>query len=312
MNKGKKIDIILMNPPYGDPSNGGMYLDMQFVEKCNKICNKLIVIHPASRFISNTKIGKQNIESKHLKKLYIEEVKNIFDISTSWKYIGIYEYDNENEYETIEVEYNNEIQKIGLDYEERSSLFGSLGYSKEIINIFNSKKKLLKQLKEKYNTMCNDEHGFIYEENRLQRGKRWGVTKKDNHSLDRVKKYLKEGEYKYCLYKGSFNHEYDDVQEWKCQNPDELFKGQICWLTNKENVKNNIKYWLECPLCDLWRKYIFGNGGGTNGCHYGEIPAIDFEMNEDKFKEYVDSLNKFTKDEIKELKKFNIHNADKL
>ena len=32
--------------------------------------------------------------------------------------------------------------------------------------------------------MCNDEHGFIYEENRLQRGKRWGVTKKDNHSLE--------------------------------------------------------------------------------------------------------------------------------
>ena len=65
-------------------------------------------------------------------------------------------------------------------------------------------------------------------------------------------------------------------------------------------------------MCDLWRKYIFGNGGGTNGCHYGEIPALDFEMNEDKFKEYVDSLNKFTKDDIKELKKFNIHNADKL
>ena len=71
MNNRKKCDIILMNPPYGDPSNGGMYLDMQFVEKCNKICNKLIVIHPASRFISNTKIGKQNIESKHLKKIYL-------------------------------------------------------------------------------------------------------------------------------------------------------------------------------------------------------------------------------------------------
>ena len=45
--------------------------------------------------------------------------------------------------------------------------------------------------------------------------------------------------------------------------------------------------------------------------YFEEITDKD-EINEDKFKEYVDSLNKFTKDEIKELKKFNIHNADKL
>ena len=31
-----------------------------------------------------------------------------------------------------------------------------------------------------------------------------------------------------------------------------------------------------------------------------------------QFKQYVDSLNNFTKDEIKELKKFNVYNADKL
>lgn len=34
----------LMNPPY---SNKQQYLDVQFVEEVNKICNKQVVIHPA-------------------------------------------------------------------------------------------------------------------------------------------------------------------------------------------------------------------------------------------------------------------------
>ena len=313
MNKGKKFDIVLMNPPYGDPYNGGMYLDMQFVEKCNKICNKLIVIHPANRWISNTKLGKTNAESKHLKSLEIIDANKEFNIGTGWRWGGIYEYDNLNEYEETLVIFNNKKTSIDLNYLNRVKYWKNIMFDSDLQKIVEKTNNLYKDLKNKYKTMVNDGHGFIYEENRLQRGKNtFGVIKKDQIRLERVKKYLKEGEYKYCLYKGSFNSEYNDVQEWKGQNPDELFKGQICWLTNKENVKNNIKYWLECPLCDLWRKYIFGNGGGTSGCHYGEIPALDFEMNEDKFKEYVDSLNKFTKDEIKELKKFNIHNADKL
>ena len=32
MNNGKKFDVVLMNPPYGDKSSGGMFLDMQFVK----------------------------------------------------------------------------------------------------------------------------------------------------------------------------------------------------------------------------------------------------------------------------------------
>ena len=95
----------------------------------------------------------------------------------------------------------------------------------------------------------------------------------------------------------------------------ELSTKKILWLTNKENVKNNIKYWLECPLADLWRMYKFKLRPRNNivsGCASGEIPALDFEMNEKEFKDYVDSLNNFAKDEIKILKEFNIHNADKL
>ena len=34
----------------------------------------------------------------------------------------------------------------------------------------------------------------------------------------------------------------DIIKEWNGEDPDKLFNGQLCWLTNKENVKNNIKY----------------------------------------------------------------------
>ena len=186
-------------------------------------------------------------------------------------------------------------------------------FDSDLQKIVEKTNHLYKDLKNKYKTMVNDGHGFIYEENRLQRGKNtYGVIKKDQIKLERVKKYLKEGTYKYCLYKGSGNNDYDNVQEWKGQNPDELFNGQLCWLTNNINVKNNIKYWLECPLCDLWRKYYMNNYKMSTMCAYGHIPALNFEMNENEFKDYVDSLNKFDKEDIKILKEYKIKNADKL
>ena len=310
MKIGKKFDIVLMNPPYGDRSNGGMFIDMQFVEKCNQICNHQIVIHPANRWVSNTKVGKTNAESKHLKSLTIVDANKIFNISVEWKYAGIFEYDNTNEYEETQI--TNLLDKIdNVRIDDRFDYFDSIKFGPDFLKIIINHKDTKKQLIEKYKTMVNDGHGFIYEENRLERGKRpYGVIKNGQQSLSRVKTYLKEGKYKYCLYKGSFNNDYDEVQEWKGQDPDKLFKGQICWLTNKENVKNNIKYWLECPLCDMWRKYKFGKT--STHCSYGNIPALDFEMDEDTFKEYVDTLNEFDKEEIKVLKKYKVHNADKL
>ena len=310
---GNKI-ITLCNPPYGDKSNGGMFLDMQFVEKIIKFTDKLIVIHPANRWASNTKVGKNNAESKHLKELEIIDGNKAFNISTQWKYAGIYTYDMDKEYNEVSV--NFEDKKINNypynDFNLRQKLLKDYKYPDGIIKIIEKTKPLYNELREKYKTMVNDGHGFIYEENRLQRGKKiFGITKTDNKSLHRVKAYLKEGKYKYCLYKGSFNNDYDEVQEWKGQDPDKLFRGQACWLTNKENVKNNIKYWMECPLFDLWRRYYFP-GGAAIMCAYGFIPALDFEMSEDKFKEYVDSINKFNKNEIEELQKYNVHNSNKL
>ena len=309
---GKKI-IALCNPTYGDQSNGGMFLDMQFVEKLNKITDKLIIIHPANRWISNTKLGKTNAESKHLKSLEIIDANKEFNIGTGWRWGGIYEYDNLNEYEETLVIFNNKKTSIDLNYLNRVQYWKNIMFDSDLQKIVEKTNHLYKDLKNKYKTMVNDGHGFIYEENRLQRGKNtYGVIKKDQIKLERVKKYLKEGTYKYCLYKGSGNNDYDAVQEWKGQNPDELFNGQLCWLTNNINVKNNIKYWLECPLCDLWRKYYMNGYKMSTMCAYGCIPALNFTMNEKEFKDYVDSLNKFDKNDIKILKEKNIHNANKL
>ena len=69
---------------------------------------------------------------------------------------------------------------------------------------------------------------------------------------------------------------------------------------------------MECPLCDLWRRFYMNGFKLVSMCAYGVIPALDFEMNESEFKKYVDSLNDFTKGEIQVLQDNKIHNADKL
>ena len=74
-----------------------------------------------------------------------------------------------------------------------------------------------------------------------------------------------------------------------------------------------MKYWMECPLFDLWRMYklkLRPRNNIVSGCAYGELPALDFEMNESEFKKYVDSLNDFTKEEIQVLQDNKIHNID--
>ena len=316
LNSGKKFDIVLMNPPYADDYTGGMYLDMQFVEKANNISKLSVVVHPLSRWISDTTLGRKNAEGGHLKNLEVVDAK-LFGVNSYKKYVGIYTYDNINEYTEVVVMFNDEQQRIGLDYSERKQCYTDIMFDNpQIVKIIQHTTNTYNDLKDKYNTMVNDGHGFIYEENRLRRGrKKYGVEKDDQQSLSRVKEYLKSGKYKYCLYKGSFNNEYDEVQEWDGQDPDKLFRGQICWLMNSKRVKNNMKYWMECPLFDLWRRYKFIKhikGKGVSGCAYGEIPALDFEQPESDFRKYVDSLNDFTVDEIEELKKFKVHNADKL
>ena len=49
MNKGKKFDIVLMNPPY----DGGMH--EKFLIKCIDISNKVISVQPVNFLIGNKK-----------------------------------------------------------------------------------------------------------------------------------------------------------------------------------------------------------------------------------------------------------------
>ena len=310
-NNNKKFDICLMNPPYGDSNNGGMNLDLKFLWKLSKLSNKCVSIQPANRFVSKTNMADEVMEADSFKEIEILNAKEIFNINTSWKYVGIFIIDNLNTYNNIIVhnKLKNETIKINKDRESRENLYKVINTSSKLLNIINKLKPLYDQLIKNYGTMVNDGDDYIYEANRLKsRGQRWGVTKEDQKSLSRVKEYLKTGKYKYCIYKGSFNHSYDKPQEWLNEDPDKLFKGQICWLTNKKNIKNNIIYWMECPLFDLWRKFYFGDRGDASCCTYGLVPAVDFNKNENDFKQYIDNLVKFNEDEIKILQEFNVHN----
>lgn len=305
----KKFDICLMNPPY---DNRGMYLDMQFVEKVNEISNIQIVIHPAKKWVSNTNIAKRNAESGHLKELEIIDANNEFDIATWWRWAGIFVYDNLNTYENtiIKKDNINNIYSCELNYTSRKKIWEQLMFPQDFLKIAKSAESLRNNLINKYKRMIDDGHGFIYEENAVGRHK---TGKKGQQKLERVKKYLKEGTYKYCLYKGSYNHDYDEVKEWtKDVNPDKLFKGQICWLCNDDNVYSNMKYWMNSPLFDFWKRYTFKDSWIASNCMYYTLPALPFDKPEDEFRKMVNDLNSFTKEEIEILQKNNIHNADKL
>lgn len=304
------VDILLMNPPYAEAS---VSLDMQFIQAANEVSDQVVAIHPATKWVSNTKMGIENAESKHLKEVEIDDGNKIFDINTPWKWAGIYTYDNTKEYDKTVVEFDGKKVDISLSQEERAKFYNNINFPQDFVLLVETKEDLYNSLFQKYKTMVNDTSSWIYDENKIECGKRrYGIEKENQKELSRVKEYLKSGKYKYCLYKGSFNHEYDEVQEWKGEDPDKLFRGQICWLTNKENVKNNIKYWMECPIFDMWRRYKLGITKGANCCWYGLIPALNFDLPEKDFRKFVDSLNNFTEEEIKVLKENNIHNADKL
>ena len=316
-----KFDYIIGNPPYNAGANSGFKsgeysIESDIVNRMNKICKKQIMVYPFMRWGKREKLSKENSTNGHLVSLKLYDVNKVFGVTPQWKYVAVYYYDNTNLYKITKVKldnYNYEIESYN-NYNNVKEL--CLNLSNPYFNIspiINKLEVLYKNLFNKYNTMLNDHYGYIYEENRFKSAAKYGIDRKSKiqNKLERVKKYLKEGTYKYCLYKGSFNHSYDEVQEWlNIEDPDKVFNGQICWLCNDVNVRNNIKYWMESPLFDMWRKYYFGNGGGVADGFYGKLPALPFDMDENTFKTFVNNLYIFTEEDKKNLREINIHKID--
>ena len=306
MNQVKKFDYIIGNPPYG--SRELQELDSKCLNYILHNGNKIIWIMPFS-IASNGSNRKKLYNSNNIKKITLVDPNKSFSIGTNYKYLGIFELDTNKHYYHISiVDLNNNESVIENTKEGRYICHINTLFNRNFINVVNKTTNIYKDLHNKYKRMVDDTEYFIYEENQVFRNK---TGKKGQSKLERVKKYLKEGTYKYCLYKGSFNNSYNEVQEWlNTENPDKIFNGQICWLCNNVNVRNNIKYWMESPLFDMWRKYYFGDSKAANCCIYGLLPALPFDMDENTFKTFVNNLYIFTEEDKKILREMNIHNID--
>lgn len=321
--KNMKFDYIVGNPPYNAGKSSGFKsgeysIESDIVNRMNKICNKQIMVYPFSRWAKREKLSKENSTSGHLISIDLYDVTETFGVTPRWKYVGVYYYDNtiisnitkiSCKNEIFKIESLNNLQNIQLFYNKLSNPY------RQLENIIDYTKALYDKLINNYKTMVNDHYGYIYEENRFKSAAKYGIDRKSKiqNKLERVKKYLKEGTYKYCLYKGSFYHfnSYDEVQEWlNTEDPDKVFNGQICWLCNDANVRNNIKYWMESPLFDMWRRYYFGVISGVADGVYGNLPALPFNMDENAFKTFVNNLYIFTEEDKTILREMNIHNID--
>ena len=300
----KPFDVCLMNPPYS--TGDSTFMDVTFVNKTMKISNKVIAIFP-NCVGKNHGPYKDFWDTRSVQHIYFNNARDAFGIIPNWDYVCIYDIDSNVKHDTFDIEFKGSHYNVHNDNESRKDFSNIVNWG-ELCDVIKHKKQLYDKLMSQNRSMCHDGHGFIYEENKAGL---YGIKKPAQKKLARVKQYLKDGTYKYCIYKGSGNNSYDKPQEWLGQDVDTLFNGQSCWLTNKANVRDNIKYWMECPLFDLWRKYYFNKRNQINCYLYTKVPALEFEMSTDKFKEYVDSLNTFTEKDIEIMKKYNIHNIDK-
>ena len=135
MNKGKKFDIVLMNPPYSG-INVGDSIYINFINKCIKIGKKIITISPLTGFLGHNEHGSaagKNVELHNLMDEYkpeIEEVKNIFDAGIKGK-VGISFFNTENVPEKIRIKY----------------LSGSIIETDKQLNIIDNDNKYLKEFK---------------------------------------------------------------------------------------------------------------------------------------------------------------------
>lgn len=300
------IDLTIMNPPYSFKENNN--LDMNIINECIDKLKEIIIIMPNKLYYKFQSVN-DFYDNKNLKEQQLKKVDEVFEnLSTVWEYISFYHIKNDGEFnKNFNVLYNTDIYECNRTYENRCEIWDKIKYGKKLINVIEKFKPLYNELMSKYKSMVHDCKNFIYEENKQGLH---GIKKSQQTKLSRVKNYLKSGKYKFCLYKGCGNHEYDELKEY--EGDLSIFNGQICWLTNNKNVYENMKYWINSPLFDLWRKFYLKGCKYAACWNYINVPAVNFNMKTTEFIDYINSLNSFSKSDIKILKDFNVHNVNTL
>ena len=120
MNNGKKFDIILMNPPYGNRKYGDEFLHHKMTEKCLELSDNVICIMPAKLCTYDTSKDKNR---KHFKEVYdnrlveVEIVNSSVFQDTAMMNVGIHVFnkDNHNNIKIIDIDKNEKSIKSLLD-----------------------------------------------------------------------------------------------------------------------------------------------------------------------------------------------------
>ena len=114
MNNGKKFDVILMNPPYGNRNTGDEFLHHKFVKKCLNISDKTIVVMP-NKLIYDTSRDKNR---KYYKELYdnrlisAEECDSSIFASTNMLNVAIFNFGKTNNGTIKIIDINGNINQL--------------------------------------------------------------------------------------------------------------------------------------------------------------------------------------------------------
>ena len=221
-NNNKKIDFILMNPPYATSSDN---LHLKFADKCLDIADYQVTVMPIS-FIVKQNIKSQNVykEKWDAKLTDIEEVDSKLFEGTTMPNCGIYVFGKESDYININhINQSNQIVKSLFDI----SRFNN--YEDNIVNYFKNKKSVtVKNL------------GYFLPISHLIKN---GITNKDEIKHEKYKNAIKcvknipdNKAYLICnSINGGMNGKFFTIK-----NGQILFKKDnlIQYISNIENVSN--------------------------------------------------------------------------
>lgn len=148
-----------------------------------------------------------------------------------------------------------------------------MNYVKEVIDMFKATKPVYDQL-----MAASIDGGMTNLSN--NQFEYFDSTAKDGHT----NKDVPRSRYSFVLNRGSYENVQDSYYDY-VKN-----MGGITWTCKNERIKNNIYFWLhDCPLSFMWKKVMLFEGT-AHFFAYKCIPAVNFDMPEDVFKNWCDSL----------------------